>query len=125
MAETALPLVLQEIAEAAGLEAAWALARAKGGQSVFIPAHARPGHWLTDVVGLDAATKICDYYRVQGAGTKLLIPMASAAQRAAQWQKVLAEGRTANETAATLGVHRRTVFRHLAKSSKDDQGELF
>lgn len=125
MPSAALPLVLQEIAEAASLDAAWKLAKAKGGQLVFVPAHAREEHWLTDLVGLDAATKICDYYRVQERGTQLLIPMASAAQRASLWQQALAAGGTANETAAALGVHRRTVFRHLAKSSQDDQGELF
>lgn len=120
-----LPAVLEEIAEVAGVDAAWTIAHAKGGQQVFIPADAPSEHWLTKLVGRDAAQKICDHFRANGRGDDILIPMASAARRREAWQRALESGGTANQTASVLGVHRRTVFRHRKRQRNEDQGDLF
>lgn len=121
-----LPEVIADIAEVAGIDAAMAIAHAKGGHEVFIPAHAKPQpHWLAEIVGLDAAVKICDFYRVNDNGTKLVIPMASAARRKEVWFKALQGDTPVNQIASQLGVHRRTVFRHIKQKKSDDQGELF
>ncbi|CDP54050.1 hypothetical protein [Devosia sp. DBB001] len=119
-----LPEIIAEIAGVAGFDAAWTIAVAKGGQQVFIPAIASPDHWLAQLVGLDAATRICAHFSTRSSGDKILIPMASGARRRKAWADALASDKSANEIAATLGVHRRTVFRHKSRTN-DDQGELF
>lgn len=120
-----LPGVIAEIADVAGIDVAWTIAQARGGQEVFIPAHAKSDHWLSKLVGFDVAQKICDHYRVNDNGTRLLIPMASAARRARLWETALNANLRVNDTAALVGVHRRTVFRQLRRIKKSDQGDLF
>jgi len=83
-----LPTVLAEIADAAGIDAAIDLARAYGGQTVYVPSRPKPDHWLVDTVGREAAEKICDHYRVRDSGARLLIPLARPSLLAA----VLARG---------------------------------
>lgn len=129
--DTPLPEVVAEIASVAGHEAAWLIVRARGGQQVFIPAHAREDHWLTTLVGMDAARKICDHFKVNHRGSQVIIPMAAASQRSKRWAEALASGTPVDQVAATLGVHRRTVFRHRRKvkkptksRSKSRQGSL-
>jgi hypothetical protein len=121
-----LPEIVAEIAAVAGADAAWAIVRARGGQQVFIPARAREDHWLPALVGMDAARKICDHFRVNDRGSQLLIPMAAAAQRSQRWTEALASDASVDELAATMGVHRRTVFRHRRGGEQDDpdQGNL-
>lgn len=121
---TVLPPVMARIAEAAGLEAAWALARAKGGQRLFLPRHAGKRHWLTRIVGQEAANAICRHFRGEHIDT-IEVPMASAIQRAERWRDILAQDLSANEAAEVAGVHRRTVFRHRAKARNSGQGDLF
>ena len=50
-----LPPLLAEIAEVAGLDAALALASARGGSRITIPAHPRADHWFARAVGMEAA----------------------------------------------------------------------
>lgn len=111
-----LPLVIAEIAEVAGLDAAWALARSKGGQQVFIPARIKADHWLSKLVGFDAAQKICEHYSTNGRGDDILIPMASTARKAQALQRAMASGLKVDQAAAAAGVHRRTVFRHRRRA---------
>ncbi|MEI2387487.1 helix-turn-helix domain-containing protein [Breoghania sp. JC706] len=122
-----LPEILAEIADAAGLDAALKLAAVRGGQTVYIPSHATPDHWLSDVVGLPAAVRICDHFRVRDSGARLLIPIArrSSAQRALM--KALENGASAREAAAAAGVHERTAFRarRRLKSGSGNQDDLF
>lgn len=61
-----LPPLLAEIAEVAGLDAALALAEARGGSRITIPARPRPDHWFAQTVGMEAAEKIAAFYRVGG-----------------------------------------------------------
>jgi hypothetical protein len=128
-----LPAIIAEIAEVAGADAAWELAREKGGLTIFIPAHARSGHWLVKLLGQEAADKICAHYRhlsPEGRfnGGMLLIPMAASAQAARRWHDVLRSGLSATGQAKAMGVHERTVWRRRARHRSDDdspQGNLF
>ena len=118
-----LPGVLAEIEDAAGIDAALALARAYGGQTVYVPARPKPEHWLVDTVGLEAAGKICDLYRVRDGGARLLIPLARPSLLAA----ALARGASARDAAAAVGVHERTAFRMRRRMRRHDdrQADLF
>lgn len=120
-----LPAVIAEIAEIAGMDAAWAIARAKGGRQVYIPAQAAPGHWLTDLVGLEAAQKICAFYRANSSGMQLLIPMGSTVRTNAEIAKAIEQGGSANQLAGEFGKHERTIRRHRARIRDTRQGKLF
>ncbi|WP_319774454.1 helix-turn-helix domain-containing protein [Breoghania sp.] len=119
-----LPDILAQIAGTAGLDAALKLAAERGGQTVYIPSHATPGHWLTDIVGLQAAIKICDHFRVRNSGARLLIPIARKSSAQRTLVKALENGASAREAAAAAGVHERTAFR-ARRRLKSKQGELF
>lgn len=127
MTHSCLPAVLAEIAEVAGPEAAWALARTHGGVTVYIPRAARDDHWLTELVGREAARKICNHFRVADTGVRLLIPLAKQAAAREKLVKALEDGMSAPEAASVAGMHERTAYRTRKKlAAKDDrQGDLF
>lgn len=133
MADPPLPAVLIEIAEVIGSEAMWALVRACGGTSIYIPANIGQGHWLAGLVGLDAARQLALHFRDTTAdltpiGRKLLIPMASASQNAHAWRRVLDAQPSLTEIARQMGVHERTALRRRNRwreQASEDQGNLF
>lgn len=119
----ALPTVLEEIASVAGWDAAWALAGQKGGQSVFIPARASQRHWLSKLVGFDAAKAICEHYRAGRSGHFLTIPSGKGYRSKVALVKALEEGASANQAAQISGMHKRSAFRarkHLRDVGADD-----
>ena len=123
----ALPAAFDELAQTGGIDAAWALVRAKGGTTVFLPRRAGHRHWLSAVVGFEAAQKICAYYRGNHQ-SRLTIPMAAAAQKAARWTEALNSDLSLNDTAEIMQTHVRTVSRYRARQNrrKDDrQKDLF
>ncbi len=122
------PNVMSEIAEVAGLPAAWEIVRAMGGREVYIPASVAGDHWLVELVGIAAAEKICSHYAVNGSGHRLLIPMAKQAAQAQRMVKALEDGMSAPNAASAAGMHVRSAYRYRArlKDGKDkDQGNLF
>ena len=122
-----LPSVLQEIADVAGLAAALQLAAARGGETVYIPGHVDGKHWLSQIVGLEAACKICDYYRIRNGGLALLIPMGNKKHSIYQALCALDEGYSTREIVRKYGLHERTVYRLRARkrSHNNQQDELF
>src|SRR5690606_38645812 len=116
MTDHQLPGIVAEIAEVAGIDAAWALVGAKGGQQVFIPAKAKPDHWLTKLVGLEAAQAICKHFSINNRGDDILIPMAVASRRHEILARALSEGVAVDKAASLAGMHRRTVFRHRKRN---------
>ena len=122
---TELPLVTAEIEQVAGYENAVKLSRAKGGQTVYIPREAVEGHWLTDLVGLEAAEKICNHYRVANTGARLLIPIAQQAIQKRCLIKALEAGASASAAAAAAGMHERSAYRARKKIKDDRQKSLF
>lgn len=123
---SSLPAVLAEIAEVAGIEAAWALARTQGGVPIYIPAEAEAGHWLTELVGREAAEKICRHFRVGNSGARILIPLARHSEQRVRLIKALEAGMSAPQAAQASGMHVRTAFRTRArmKSAEDDDQEI-
>ena len=127
MSNSWLPLVIAEIAEVAGVEAAWAMSQAFGGQTIYIPRDAIPGHWLTELVGIEAATKICKHYRAGNAGVQILSPLAKNPAAKQRLIKALEAGMSATQAAGVAGMHERTAFRTRKKLAENDdrQGKLF
>lgn len=130
---TTFPGILAEIAELAGKDAAWAILSEYGGIRVDIPAVARPDHWLSQLVGLEAATKICEGLRVgspSGGMTgvrHVVIPLGSRSlQKTARRHlaEALRSGKDVRSAAREAGVHERTAWRVKAKIT-NNQGELF
>jgi hypothetical protein len=121
------PQVMRELIDVAGADAAWAIARAHGGTTVYIPAHASADHWLTELVGFTAATKICDHYRVANTGIRLLIPIAKQAAQRQRLVKALEQGLSAPDAASAAGMHERSAFRARRRLARKNgnQGSLF
>ncbi|MAA97803.1 MAG: helix-turn-helix domain-containing protein [Stappia sp.] len=122
-----LPGILAEIADVAGLDAALKLAAEKGGQTVYIPSHASDDHWLTSTVGPEAASAICELYRVRNTGGRFLIPIAREASARRTLVQALVNGASARQAAAASGLHERTAFRarRRLKAKDPSQGDLF
>lgn len=123
-----LPPLLNEIAEAAGVIAAVQIAEARGGTRVHFPAYAPDGHWLVELVGREAADKVCAHFRTTAnGGYYVFVPVgpknfyARARRRALE----LRGRRSAAETALELGVTLRVVFKWWADKPDDRQGSLF
>lgn len=127
MLNSSLPLVIAEIAEVAGTEAAWAISQAYGGRTIYIPREATSSHWLTELVGIEAATKICKHYRAGNAGLQLLIPLAKNHAAKQRLIKALEAGMSATQAASVAGMHERTAFRTRKKLAEEDdrQWKLF
>lgn len=122
---TDLPVVVAEIEQVAGYEAALKLAQAKGGQTVYIPGEAKPGHWLTELLGLETAQKICNHYRVGNSGIRILIPIAKQAIQKRCLVEALEAGSSAPAAAAAAGMHERSAYRARKKIKDGRQGSLF
>jgi hypothetical protein len=130
----ALPALLAEIAEVAGLDAALAIARVKGGQEVFVPARLSDQHWLVEAVGRARAEIIADHFTSGRGRIKLDIPLGPAGSYLAERRRrarlladAIAEGASANQAAQRAGLTRRSVLRAKARQrarSGGDQGSL-
>jgi hypothetical protein len=109
-----LPGVLAQVAQAAGLKAAVAVAKARGGGRAYIPTPQalHDKHWLALAVGLEAAHAIA---RALGGG-EVEVPLGPfAGNRAAVWAAIergLKDGLSAEQAARQVGVTARTVRRH-------------
>lgn len=118
-----LPLVLAEIADVAGLDAALCLAKARGGTRVYIPSFAPDDHWLVQTVGREAADAICSHFtfNVDGVarhGTKVMIPFGprgSIAEVRATVDRMIAAGNSIREVALATGITSRSVERRKAR----------
>lgn len=131
-----LPGYLGEIAEAAGVDAALALAKARGGTRIDIPARVTEGHWLVEVVGRKAADQICDYFRTlsaehREAGVRHIViprgPVAIMKQAQKQLEQELLAGASPRAAARAAGLSERTAFRAQKrlrdKRKKNSTGE--
>lgn len=120
-----LPGILGEIAEVAGKEAAWALAMSYGGSRIYIKADASPGYWLVELVGAEAASKICAHFKVGRSGAYLLIPQAKQTEQRRRLYQALADGMSADAAALAAGMHVRSAFRARKKLKEEDDDEQF
>ncbi len=128
-----LPGILGDIADIAGASVALEIAQSHGGTRVSIPPRAEPDHWLTTLVGLETADRICRGLATLDAEGRLkgiskeVIPLGPVsvlrnARRKAH--QALAEGKSAREAARLAGLHERTIWRMKAEED-DGQGSLF
>jgi len=124
-----LPGVLREIAEVAGLPAALAIAEAKGGTRAHFPVRTAQGHWLPELVGADAAEKICMHFRSTArGGVGVDVPLGpkgyymKVRKRALE---MIGEGMSTDAIARRLGVSRTMIKRMKAseRAARESRGE--
>ncbi|MFT4162840.1 helix-turn-helix domain-containing protein [Shinella sp.] len=122
---TDLPVVIAEIERVAGREAALKLAMAKGGLTIYTPYSVTADHWLSQLVGLEAAMKICEHYRVGNTGARILIPIAKQAMQRRALVEALEAGASAPKAAEAAGMHERSAYRNRKRLRDERQGKLF
>ncbi|GLR51253.1 hypothetical protein KYK30_20475 [Shinella yambaruensis] len=132
MSRSSLPGLLGDIADIAGSDVALTIARSHGGTRVSIPPRAEPNHWLTRLVGLDVADRICRGLAIVDADGRPaairheVLPLGPASARSLARRRAaeaLAQGASGRAAAREAGLHERTIWRMKAKDK--DQGELF
>lgn len=126
-----LPPLLAEIAEVAGLDAALAIAEAKGGQDVFIVARLRLDNWLAVAVGMEKAERISFHFCSGRSRQKLSIPfgpkgsyLAERRRSARALAEALSSGATANEMAKAAGVTNRSARRFRTKQRQHNSRQF-
>ena len=112
--------VLDEIAAVIGREAALALARALGGQRLYVPRNFDPVSAVVAAIGADAAAELARTFF----GTHIELPLKVARREIVIAAKRLHPEWTANQLAAHAGVSRWQVFAIL-RHADDRQGDLF
>ena len=125
--------VLGDIARVASEDAALAIARELGGTRVYFPADPAPGHWLTKLVGSEAAKAICETLTggfVGGARIDLpLGPTGTLEDGRSRLDALLIEGKLSErDIALETGYTTRTVRRRramLGKPRDSRQQDLF
>lgn len=126
-----LPPVLATIADAAGLDAALAIARAHGGTRVVTPTLASGHNWLTDLVGPERAAEIVE---ALGPARRIDMPLGPDALYLASRRKMVQRMRelteqqmSAPEIARLVGTTERSVRRWWARWRHVDpnQADLF
>lgn len=116
-----MPGILADIADAAGSEAALAIAEQKGGVTAYFPKvdSLSAGHWLVQAVGMDAARKIA---RRVG-GSRVEVPRGTQAGNRARVHSTIREGLVKGMPMAAVarlaGVSVRTVQRHKSRLERE------
>lgn len=120
-----LPGVLALVAKEIGIDCAIALAKARGGRSLWIPKDPQPDNVISQIVGHKDAVAVSN---LLGCGN-VMIPcgnIAGAAGRRARIEKLLRDGMPQGQIAAEVDVHIRTVERLAAElRDPDSQPSLF
>lgn len=122
---TQMPLIIAEIERVAGIDAALKLSLAKGGRTIYTPYSVTADHWLARLLGLEAATKICEHYRVGNTGARILIPIAKQAMQRRALVEALENGASAPKAAEAAGMHERSAYRNRRRIRDQRQGKLF
>lgn len=119
--------LLNRIADVAGERAALLLGREKAGQQIYVPGTVKPGHWLAELVGPDAASALAEHF-----GDKLiLIPQALSGEkrrRANTIAQLADKGYSIGKIVQLTGLSRSTVAQHVQRhraNTDDPQGNLF
>lgn len=126
-----LPQVLEDIARIAGEEAARRVAGAVGGTRVYIPPVPGPDHWLSKLLGQEAARLIADHFTAGIGGARVDIPLGDTGFMASQQAKVdamIMAGRSERDIVLACGYTGRGVRKRKArlKGLRDSrQGDLF
>ncbi|KEG17064.1 helix-turn-helix domain-containing protein [Bartonella bacilliformis] len=119
------PAIMSEIANVAGIEAAWNMVRVFGGRQIYIPGRIENADWLIEIVGFEEAVQLINHFCFNGAGTRLLIPLVKDALRRQKMVQALQNGWSAGDAAAVSGMHVRTAYRLKKKMLSVDQKDFF
>ena len=112
---TPLPDLLDQVANAVGIDVALQLAAARGGTHVYIPARVPEHHWLAKLIGHDTAQILAAAITTGTSGFSIDIPMGPSRDQVSRWKhmhSLIDKGLPTNEIALACGVHMRTVRRH-------------
>lgn len=119
--------VLAEIAAVAGEAAALAIADARGGTQVYIPPRPRPGHWLCELVGEQAAQKIADRLTCGVGGMRVDLPLGPCGHQArarTRVDRMLVAERSERDIARATGYTTRGVRKRRAQMRDSRQPRL-
>lgn len=123
-----LPGVLAEIAEAAGEEAALAIAKELGGTQIYVPPVPAIDHWLSRLVGIENARAIADKLTCGVGGRRVDLPLGPrghAENQRARVDAMIREGRSERDIALATGYSIRGVRRRRARiDMPDDSRQL-
>ena len=114
---TQLPPLLAEIAAVAGEEAALRIAATRGGTQIYIPPDPSADHWLSRLVGLDAARAIALRLTEGIGGRRVDLPLGPtghAAKARARVDAMLRDGRSERDIALATGYTTRAIRRRRA-----------
>jgi ActR/RegA family two-component response regulator len=112
---TPLPDLLDQVANAVGIDVALKLAAARGGTKVYIPARVTEHHWLAKLIGHATAQTLVEAITSDKTGLHMDIPMGPSRDQVSRWKHMHAlidKGLPTMEIARACGVHFRTVRRH-------------
>lgn len=123
---TGLPGILAEIAEIAGEDAALAVAAARGGTQIYIPPAPDRDHWLSRLVGQQAAKAIAERLTCGVGGMRIDLPLGPkghAARVRAKVDRMIDERRSERDIALATGYSIRGVRRRKAMKAdpRDDR----
>lgn len=122
-----LPHVLAEVAAVAGYDAALKLAQARGGTQIYLPPNPGRDHWLSRLVGFDAARAIADRLTCGVGGMRIDLPSGPrnpALARRAQVDQMLVAGRSERDIALATGYTIRQIRRRRAGLDQRDTRQL-
>lgn len=117
-ARLALPGVLRQIANVAGEEAALAIAAVRGGTQVYFPPRPANDHWLCQLIGPEAAEKVCDELTCGVGPLRVDLPLGPcghAAKARAKVDAMLGEQRSERDIALATGYTIRAIRRRRAR----------
>lgn len=123
-----LPGILSQIADIAGEDAALAVAAARGGTQIYIPPEPGRDHWLSRLVGQQAAAAIADKLTCGVGGMRVDLPLGpkgAAARLRAKVDRMIKEGLSERAIAQATGYTMRGVrMRKAALLGRHDDRQL-
>lgn len=127
-----LPGLLAQIAEVAGEPAALAIAHAVGGTRIYMPPVPEPGHWLSELIGHEAALKVADAITCGLPGARVDVPTGptgiaatTMASARAKMDRMIAEGRSERDIVLATRYTARRIRQRKAEIRDDRQMKLF
>lgn len=102
-----------ELAELLGEQGLAALCAARGGRRAYIPCSIRPGHWLAELLGPEAAERVAFHY----GGCRIDIPRLSRNARNARIRDLRRRGWSVDRIASGSGLSRRQVRNILRETN--------
>lgn len=121
----ALPALLQEIADATDVETALAVAKARGGGRAYFTQNPGADNWLSKLVGPRKARIIGEAVASAAMGVELEVPIGPANANARRLlietaiTDGLSNGTTIAAVALKIGLHRRTVGKHVRRMREE------